>query len=388
MVYNAGGGGWGKFGFETTSTAFPEGTYTYKMVIEAVTINGETATTHKTFSPIDYYNDPKNVNSGEDYSKVFKTPLNIYGFYYGDSTSSGTTYNMVATKRYSDAEQVKLQASESNPIDFAGVRSLFAMHSDAPAKGSEFKVQLMELYYKPADVTIKFANGGVSGTTLPESVTVNSFDAVDTTLYRATNTADKLFKGWVDEDGNRVTNKYYPTKDVTLTAVWEDAWSDEFGYLVAAYDFDNIAAGTNVKDSTGKLSANVYGAQPSAEVLTAIHKDFPTEMFIYAASANTHTINYDGNNGFINLNAVKSDQKWGRTHLVSNGVFPAGTYNLVKDVKLAEHDDTVTRISAGDANIYLVNPYASTHPAEAYKNHSPGNTVLSSMTVGTLSDQM
>ena len=205
---------------------------------------------------------------------------------------------------------------------------------------------------------------------LGKNVVVADGDSIDMLNYRLSNTSEKLFNGWVDGNGKRIAKTFTPAADTTLTAVWEKAWDDTYGNLVASFDFENFDIGTNLKLAAQKKSAKIYGAQMSEDAIALMNSEFPTEIYVNVANVQDDAvIAGDDTNRYLSLNSSGS-QRWGSVAITANGDFPEGTYYLVRDAKMGECVN-VKSITLINGNSYLRHPYESTHTAEAFKNNSP-----------------
>jgi len=233
----------------------PQGQYTIKANVTSLTINGSAV--DESTDLISWTAVLNPARPTESYGENITEPgeNNVFTLVANDVEANAAEGDFSeelcrSFPAYLKGQKITTSAyNNANAYLFNGVCNVAAYPDADKSYDLTYKVDDIELYYL-APVKVTFNNGGVEGAEFSGDSTefyINNGASIKPSDYKYSNTSDKLFTGWKDQNGNTVWGTVNPTEDLVLTAQWIDAYSNDYGTLVATIDFEKYALGTTVK---------------------------------------------------------------------------------------------------------------------------------------------
>lgn len=369
---------------------FPQGQYTIKANVTSLTINGSDV--DESTDLISWTAVLNPARPTESYGENITEPgeNNVFTLVNNDVEANAAegdfTEELCRTfPAYLKGQKITTSAyKDTNAYLFNGVCNVAAYPDADLSYDLTYKVDDIELYYL-APVKVTFNNGGVEGADFSGDSTefyINNGASIKPSDYKYSHTSDKLFTGWKDQNGNTVWGTINPTEDITLTARWEDAYSEDYGMLIAAVDFEKLAVGSTFTPNNTRYLAKNYGV-----VAPVLPDDFPEDVY-FSVSANGATVEGTDTDKYLSMYTVKNSGKgkesWPRFSFITKDesgshLYNApGTYTMIWTLKQDTERAVNSTISLNGANIYWWN---GTKYSEVNKGFS--STGYNTITSGT-----
>lgn len=261
------------------------------------------------------------------------------GLGHSVSAPAGETRTAVINLTYDDGILYCVESKKSIELSRLHCFAMYTHIGDTIVSPAlNYSYDNIKLYYKPF-VEVSFVNDKTDESF--DTLKIANGTTINVENYKLNNTDKYAFLGWADSNGNIITGYITINSNTTLTAVWQELYSEDYGKLVMDLHFNTPA--TLFGESIVEYGlVNFPENFPDASKIT-----FSNSFKTSSLGGGKVTVSHQDKNGYPSFE-IKSPTN-----------FPYGKYHIsyvvktiATETKASVHSFTVRMRGSGDLGLF------------------------------------